>query len=104
MNRIFKRFSTVQKVVNCVRKPDFQPTRPDMAVTPSQMLSMAERGIPVAQQNAELFFDGHDNPSWFIPAEQCRGVDVADLWEANRVISGKLRKAHEQDVQQFGSE
>lgn len=41
-----------------------------------------------------MAFDGVNNPSWDLPIDQKRGVDVAEVWQAQRtarkVITSKV--------------
>lgn len=59
--------------------------QPDLAITPSRMASLVDEGIPVSSSLFSGFFnDGVDNPSWDLPIDQRRGVDVAEVWNAER--------------------
>ena len=86
-------FSTVQKTCAPVPKGTFPKVQPNMAVTPSQMMEMAAHGVPVSLQNAANFNDGEVNPSWDVPAERVRGVDMADLWQLQQSSRAKLKEA-----------
>lgn len=80
----------------------FESTKQGLAVTPSDMSNMLSRGIPIsAQINEELFFDGLDNPSFDIPIEEQRGVDVNDVWLAQRQARSKLISAHKRDKELY---
>lgn len=77
----------------------------DLAVTPSQMVQMMSDGIPITTQNLhpELFFDGDTNPSFEIPIDQQRGIDVADCWEASQDIRARAKKGLKNDIKKFGT-
>jgi hypothetical protein len=47
-------------------------------------------------------FDGEVNPSWTVPIERDRGVDVADVWQAQQESRSKLRNAHRLDIAKHG--
>lgn len=65
-----------------------------LAMTPSQMQRLSERGIPVSSQNLEgMFYDGDSRPSWDVPLDQQRGIDVATMWQKRKDIAAKLRSA-----------
>lgn len=82
------------KTCSCKRTMADTPVQGGLAVTPSQMQRMAERGIPVTSQNLEgMFYDGDTRPSWDVPLDMQRGVDVATLWETRKDIRNKLRAA-----------
>ena len=68
------------------------------------MMQLTERGIPVSSQNMPegSFFDGEVNPSWTVPIERDRGIDVADVWQAQQESRSKLRNAHRSDIAKHG--
>ena len=80
----------------------FMPTKPGLAYTPSDMIRLAERGIPVSSQASSDFYDGSLNPSWSVPMERTRGVDVSDMWEAQQESRAKIRNAQRNDVKKYG--
>lgn len=71
----------------------YHRVRPNLAVTPAQMFEMAAHGVPISLQNASNFHDGDTNPSWTVPPERVRGVDMADLWQMQQSSRAKLKKA-----------
>lgn len=73
-----------------------------LSVTPSEMMKLAERGIPVSSQSLSSFYDGESNPSWDLPLEQRRGIDMAALWQEGKDIRQKLKNAHAADIQKYG--
>lgn len=59
--------------------------QPNLAITPSRMAELVDEGIPVSSSLMSGFFnDGVENPSWDLPIDQRRGVDVAEVWNAQR--------------------
>lgn len=72
-----------------------------LAVSPAEMMKMAERGIPVSSQNLASFNDGEVNPSWDLPLDQTRGIDVAALWQNSKDIHKKIKSAHVADVAKY---
>lgn len=77
------------------RRRDTEPiTKSGLSYTPSQMMAMAEQGIPVSMGNAENFNDGVENPEWFVPYDRLRGVDPADLWNVEQDVKGKMRTGY----------
>lgn len=61
------------------------PTQSDLAITPAVMAEMVDRGLPVSSQSVSgMFNDGVENPSWDLPIDLRRGVDVAEVWNAQR--------------------
>lgn len=99
-----EKFVSTGRLSHCVADGLFLRTRQNLAYTPSQMMLLTERGIPVSSQNMPegSFFDGEINPSWTVPIERDRGVDVADVWQAQQESRSKLRNAHRSDIAKHG--
>lgn len=78
----------------------------DLAYTPSQMMELMERGIPVSNQtvNPEMFFDGVSvkESTFELPLDRLRGVDVADCWQAEQSVKKKAKKGLKQDIAKYG--
>lgn len=69
--------------------------QPNLAITPSRMAELVDQGIPVSSSIISgMAFDGVNNPSWDLPIDQKRGVDVAEVWQAQRsarkIITSKV--------------
>lgn len=80
-NRKYRTFGTVCNVSN--ELPIV--VQPNLAITPSRMAELVDEGIPVSSSFMSGFFtDGVENPSWDLPIDQRRGVDVAEVWNAQR--------------------
>lgn len=75
----------------------FEPVVPNLAVTPAQMSQMAARGIPIAAQSLDSFVDGVSNPSYDLPIESQRGIDVVQVWDAQKSARKKIISAHQTD-------
>ena len=70
-------------------------TVPGLAITPAQMLSMAENGIPISNhQLSTLYDEGTVNPSWDIDMDRQRGVDPIDMWNHTQEVKSKFKKAY----------
>nr|QPB07437.1 MAG: hypothetical protein [Microvirus sp.] len=80
----------------------FESTVNNLAVTPSDMHRMVERGIPVSPSNDAMFFDGTPNVTFELPLEDARGVDVNDIWNAQQDARRKIKNANSVDVQNYG--
>lgn len=79
-------------------------TQPGLAVTPSEMLEMAEAGIPINSVNAESFYDdGRRSAGVEPPIDRRRGVDIGDIWENDMDIRKKMRKLHQMKGEENGS-
>lgn len=58
---------------------------PNLAITPSKMAELVDQGIPVSSSMLSgMAYDGVDNPSWDIPVDQKRGVDIAEVWQVQK--------------------
>lgn len=104
LNNMKEKFKTTQRLCTCIPSRTFLRTRQGLAYTPSEMLSLAERGIPVNQANVgeNNFYDGEINPSWSVPIERDRGVDIADVWQMQMESRSKMRNAHRLDIAKHG--
>lgn len=66
----------------------------NLALTPADVLKMAESGIPASSQMQSAMIDGHTGTDWNIPLEERRGVDIADMWQESMNIRKKFVTAH----------
>lgn len=89
-------FTTKRIVCRCKRTVDDVPVKGGLSITPSEMYRLASQGVPVTNANLP-FLDGDTNPSWNIPADRVRGIDVAELWQLQQDSKGKIVRAHLQD-------
>lgn len=78
----------------CLRYRGETPVQNGLAVTPAQVLSMAEQGLPISAQMQSAMIDGHTHSDWSVPLEEQRGVDIAQMWQASRSIRDKFVRAH----------
>lgn len=84
-----------RKFASCKRHLGETIVQNGLAVTPSDVLRMAEQGIPASAQMNSQMIDGHSGSDWNVPLEERRGVDIAQMWQESRDIRAKFRKAHE---------
>lgn len=88
MNRKIK----LKPFVNVFHDDDI-PVVPDLAITPSQMLSMAEKGLPISNQSlASEYFDGDVNIGWEVPLDRQRNVDVNEMWNKERDVRKAMKE------------
>lgn len=74
-----------------------------LSMSPSEIARMSERGIPVSSQNMDSFFyDGTDDVYQSVPIERVRGVDAADVWEAQQSARKKMLSAQKRDIDLYG--
>lgn len=93
MDRI-KRYAKHGINVTLYVAQDHEKTRQGQAYTPAQMAKLTERGLPVNNiNNQKCYYDGDQNATFHVGQERTKGVDVAELWEAQQVLRAKARKA-----------
>lgn len=91
-----KRYSKTRNSRYCApKRHDYEAeVQSNLSITPSKMLEMAEKGIPVSSQLSGLSFEeGVSKLDFEPPLEHRRGVDMADLWEAREDLKVKVQKA-----------
>lgn len=76
---------------------DKNPVKSHLAITPAQMDTAREQGVPITPNNVnpDLIQDGTTNPQFEIELERQRGVDIAELWqdaETSRKRLGDFKK------------
>lgn len=84
-----------------VIKPYFKKDNPDdievngtLAITPAKMQKLSEQGIPISSQVInQVYFDGENNPSWDVPMDRKRGIDINDMWQHEQNVKTKLKRA-----------
>lgn len=80
----FKRNIPDNHCFNCPSECEIN-TQSGLAITPARMAEMVNQGIPVSTDNASgQFYDGIPMPSFDIPIDQKRGVDMAQIWQAQK--------------------
>lgn len=80
----FKRNIPDNHCFNCPSECEIN-TQSGLAITPARMAEMVNQGIPVSTDNASgQFYDGVPMPSFDIPVDQKRGVDMAQIWQAQQ--------------------
>lgn len=84
---------------NCKRRRGETPVQNGLAVSPADVLKMAEAGIPASAQMNSRMIDGHSGSDWNVPLEERRGVDIAAMWQESRNIRKKFAQAHDLGVE-----
>lgn len=65
------------------------------------MARMVDKGIAVSSINDSIFYDGEVNPSFDVPIEEQRGVDIVDAWNASRTARKRILQAHFNDKKMY---
>lgn len=91
------------KVCHITDDTAYQKTQNGLAVTPAEIRELSSRGIPINSQNSNMFIEGTSvQGSFALAADELRGVDIADVWNASRDAQSKLVRAHQNDVKLYG--
>lgn len=77
-------------------------TKQGLSYTPAELMEYAKKGIPVSAVNSESYFDGEANPSFDLPIDMQRGVDIVDCWVAQNDSRSRLARAHVNDSEIYG--
>ena len=102
--RLKTRSKDFDKGCVCLRKENDLSVKNGLAVTPSQMYDMAKRGIPITTANQDMqFYDGEINPSWELPLDKIRGVDIGELWQSSMDARRKFKQAYKDDIAKYGT-
>ena len=95
----------VSRFATCVRRKDEIATQPNLAYTTGEMYNMWKNGVPIDNQNnVSMFDDGTTGKNLSLPLERRRGVDPADLWQAQMASRSKVRKAWKNGVEESKNE
>lgn len=65
-----------------------------LALTPAQMWDMAQQGKPISTSMLpdEYFDDGDPYATYDVDLDRKRGIDVVELWEAEKTAKNKFRQ------------
>ena len=79
--------------MNFYVQKDKNPVKSHLAITPAQMDTAREQGVPITPNNVnpDLIQDGTTNPQFEIELERQRGVDIAELWQDAETSRKRLR-------------
>lgn len=76
----------------CKVREDELQTQPNLSYTTGEMFDMWKNGVPINNEYAATkFFDGSKDCTFEIPVTDKRGVDVADVWQAQQAARSKFR-------------
>lgn len=87
-----------RNLANCKRRKNEEIVQNGLALTPAQILKMAEAGIPASSANNPNLVDGSKENNWIVPIEERRGIDMADLWNERQDIKQRFVNAHSKSV------
>lgn len=74
-----------------------------LSVTPSEMLQLAQQGIPISSHFDDSKFDDGDTKSLgSIDFIHQRGLDIVDVWNHQKDSRKKILDAKAKDIQMYG--
>lgn len=83
----------------CQRHSDEIAPKDGLALTPHQMELMHSKGVPISTSNFDSqYFDGDKSPSFDVPIDQQRGVDIAEVWNESVNARKKLSRRQSRKV------
>ena len=92
--------------VSCkLSSKDMLVTKPDLAITPSQVQELTNRGISVSLPNVKQFLDGNSLETakgWDVDPIFKRDANICTMFELERDSQGKIIRAHKVDRKKFG--
>lgn len=85
------------RYAHCLHQADDVPVINNLALTPAQMYAMSLQGKPISANPLpeEFFVDGYSGEAEdipVIPLDERRGIDVNDVWLAQKDFETKLTK------------
>lgn len=83
-----------RRFASCKRHSGEMIVQNGLAVTPSQVMSLAKQGLPSNGLNASMFTEGHTGSDFSLALDERRGVDVATIWQETQNLKSKFRNAH----------
>lgn len=86
MKRRNDRFFKVDVTCCPTTRSDEEFVQDGLSYSVTEMAEMVEKGLPVSSINNMALQDsqGTLHPTWDVPLEKQRGVDIADIWEAQQ--------------------
>lgn len=99
--RIFK---AQLKPCTCVHNPliDHICTKPGLALTPSDIKALTDKGIAVSLPNAQNFLAPQEGASWSVEPQFRRDATMCSVWETEKLSQRRVMKAKKTDVQLYG--
>lgn len=75
-----------------------------LALTPSQMMSYSEQGIPIHSDiSPDNFFDGDKSNVINLPISRVRGITATDIWQYQQDCRKNIRSSIDKSNQMFST-
>ena len=78
------------RFAECKRKQGELPVQAGLAYTSSEMFDLWKQGVPISNDNMGTPTFETDKTVWI---ERQRGVDIADVWQAEQTAKVRLKRA-----------
>lgn len=67
--------------------------KPNLACTPTQIATMAQKGIAISNNSVDLnYYDGETDITFNEPIDQNPHADIAEIWEAQQNAREKVNR------------
>lgn len=76
---------------SCKRDVRETKVKNGLAITPAQVLKMAEAGLPVSAQLQYQTVEGHTGSDWNLGIEDRRGIDIGQVWQESQSARKRLK-------------
>lgn len=88
----------------CVHNPEIDHicTKPGLALTPSDIQALTDKGIAVSLPNAQNFLSPQKGASWNIEPQFKRDATICSVWETEKLSQRRVMKAQKSDIQLYG--
>lgn len=88
----------------CVYHPEFDHicTKPGLALTPSDIKNLTDKGIAVSLPNAQNFLNPAEGSSWTVEPEFRRDATMCSVWETEKLAQKRVMQARKKDIQIYG--
>lgn len=85
------------KVVNIEHRYDEPVVQDGLSLTPSEMMDMVNRGIPISSSNLQVLevYKSSDK-DFTVPMEFRRNADMADMWQHREFVRENVRVSAEE--------
>lgn len=99
-----REFKAQLRPCGCVHNPEFDKlvTKPGLALTPSDIKKLTDKGIAVSLPNAQNFLSPVESSSWTVEPEFRRDATMCSVWEAEKLAQKRVMQARKKDIQIYG--
>nr|DAH63224.1 MAG TPA: hypothetical protein [Bacteriophage sp.] len=80
---------------------DMIQTKEGLALTPSRVKELTDRGIAVSLPNLNNFLQPESGSSWFVEPMFKRDANMCDIWEKEQLAKQRVVSAHKNDKKKF---